>query len=158
MLYDGRNKAQNGWFVVRTLIPSGKTANAVVWHVRPHVIAGWVKKPNVGYNQVGYTPGRNKVAVVELDPLDKAQSFATVLKLSRSGEYRQVFRGEVKPWGKWLRYQYARFDFSSVREPGLYVIRYGAVRRSRSASRKTSTSTASGSLHWTRSFPSRWTT
>ena len=25
MLYDGRNRAQNGWFVLRTLIPAGKT-------------------------------------------------------------------------------------------------------------------------------------
>ena len=126
MLFDGRNKAQNGWFVVRTLIPPGKTTDAVVWHVRPHVVAGWVKKPNIGYNQVGYTPGRDKIAVIELDPLDKEPTSASVLKLSSNGEYKQVFRGDVKLWGQWLRYQYARFDFSSVREPGLYVIRFGS--------------------------------
>src|SRR5215472_11126456 len=32
-LFDGRNKAQNGWFVLRTLIPAGKTGDVVVWHV-----------------------------------------------------------------------------------------------------------------------------
>jgi len=128
LLFDGRNKAQNGWFVVRTLIPSGKTENAVVWHVRPNVIAGWTRPPVVGYNQVGYTPERFKVAVIELDPLSKAPSEATVLKLASDGTYKQVFRGEVKPWGKWLRYQYAQFDFSRVREPGMYVIEYGGQR------------------------------
>jgi endoglucanase len=30
LLFDGRDRAQNGWFVLRSLIPSGKTTNAVV--------------------------------------------------------------------------------------------------------------------------------
>lgn len=33
LLYDGRDDAQNGWFVLRTLIPAGKTEGAVVWSV-----------------------------------------------------------------------------------------------------------------------------
>ncbi|MGH8259191.1 MAG: hypothetical protein ACREUG_05825 [Steroidobacteraceae bacterium] len=44
-LFDGRNKAQNGWFVVRELIAANRTTNAVVWHVHPHVIPGWVRPP-----------------------------------------------------------------------------------------------------------------
>ena len=128
LLFDGRNKAQNGWFVVRTLIPSGKTENAVVWHVRPNVIAGWTRPPVVGYNQAGYTPEREKIAVIELDPLYKVPAEAAVLRLASDGTYKQIFRGEVKTWGKWLRYQYAQFDFSGVREPGLYVIEYGGER------------------------------
>src|SRR5438477_2276747 len=35
MLFDGRDRAQNGWFVLRSLIPSGKTTGAIVWHIRP---------------------------------------------------------------------------------------------------------------------------
>jgi endoglucanase len=124
MLYDGRNKAQNGWFVVRTLIPAGKTKDVVVWHIHPHVIPGWTRPPVVAYNQVGYTPARSKVAVLELDPLYDAPKTARVLRLSPEGEYREVFRGGIKPWGKWLRYQYAHFDFSSVQEPGIYAIEY----------------------------------
>src|SRR5579859_4981921 len=38
MLFDGRDRAQNGWFVLRSLIPSGKTTGAIVWHIRPDVI------------------------------------------------------------------------------------------------------------------------
>jgi endoglucanase len=124
LLFDGRNKAQNGWFVVRTRIPAGKTGDAVVWHIRPNVIAGWTRPPVVGYNQVGYTPDREKVAVVELDPLFDAPKTARVLRLSPEGEYREVFSGEIKPWGKWMRYQYAHFDFSAVHEPGIYAIEY----------------------------------
>src|SRR5205823_5662988 len=40
-MYDGRNRAQNGWFVLRTMIPSGKTNGAIVWHIRPDVIPNW---------------------------------------------------------------------------------------------------------------------
>lgn len=128
MLYDGRNKAQNGWFVLRTLIPAGKTGDVVVWHVHPNVIAGWVRKPVIGYNQVGYTPAREKVAVLELDPVFEAPKTARVSRLTAEGNYQKVFEGPVKPWGNWMRYRYAHFDFSPVREPGIYVIEYGGER------------------------------
>jgi len=128
MLFDARNQAQNGWFVLRTLIPSGRTENALVWHIRPNVIPGWTRPPVVAYNQVGYTPARSKVAVIELDPLYDSPKTASVLKLSAEGAYKEVFKGEVKPWGKWLRYKYAHFDFSSVREPGIYAIEYAGKR------------------------------
>jgi endoglucanase len=123
-LFDGRNQAQNGWFVVRSLIPSGKTGDVLVWHIRPNVIAGWTRTPVVAYNQVGYTPERTKVAVLELDPMYDAPKMARVLRISADGNFTAVFSGEVKPWGKWLRYQYAYFDFTALREPGIYAIEY----------------------------------
>ncbi|HEU5403392.1 MAG TPA: glycoside hydrolase family 9 protein [Terriglobales bacterium] len=128
MMFDGRDKAQNGWFVLRTLLPVGKTGDVVVWHVRPNVIPGWVRQPVIGYNQVGYTPAREKVSVVELDPLFTAPKKARVLKMTPDGQYREVFSADIKPWGKWTRYQYARFDFTAVREPGIYVIEYAGQR------------------------------
>src|SRR5579872_864261 len=127
-LFDGRNLAQNGWFVLRTLIPSGKLGNVVVWHIHPNVIPGWTRPPVVSYNQVGYTPERDKVAVIELDPLFKAPKTARVLRITPQGDSKEVFQGEVKRWGKWLRYEYARFDFSAVREPGIYEIEYAGHR------------------------------
>jgi endoglucanase len=128
MLFDGRNQAQNGWFVVRTLIPADKTKDVVVWHIHPHVIADWRRAPVVAYNQVGYTPDRPKIAVIELDPLHAPPKTARVLRLSPSGEFEEAFSGDVKPWGKWMRYNYAHFDFSSLREPGIYVIEFADQR------------------------------
>jgi len=127
-LYDGRNVAQNGWFVVRSLIPRNETKDVVVWHITAKVIPGWMRAPVVSYNQAGYTPARSKVAIIELDPLFDAPKAARVLRLDPGGEYKEVFRGEVRPWGKWMRYQYARFDFSQVREPGMYVIEFAGQR------------------------------
>lgn len=128
LLYDGRVMAQNGWFVLRTLIPAGKTGEVVVWHIRPDVTPNWVRPPMVAYNQVGYPPDASKVAVIELDPLYKAPATARVLRLAENGEYKPVYEGPVSAPQRWLRYVYRKFDFSSVKEPGAYAIEYGAER------------------------------
>lgn len=45
MLYDGRNKAQNGWFVVQSLLPSKKTGKVVEWFITATTIPGWTRPP-----------------------------------------------------------------------------------------------------------------
>jgi len=127
-LYDGRNRAQNGWFVLRTLIPPGKTEGAVVWHIRPNVVPNWTRPPMVAHSQVGYPPDFPKVAVIELDPKFDAPRTARVLRLAEDGSYKQVYEGPVSASTPWLRYTYAKFDFSPVKEPGLYVIEYAGQR------------------------------
>jgi hypothetical protein len=127
-LYDGRNRAQNGWFVLRTLIPSGKTEGAVVWHIRPDVIPNWTRPPMIAHSQAGYAPNLPKVAVIELDPKFSAPKTAKVLRLLDDGSYKQVFEGPLSESTPWLRYTYAKFDFSSVKEPGLYAIEYAGQR------------------------------
>ncbi len=127
-LFDGRNRAQNGWFVLRTLIPSGKTEGAVVWHIRPNVIPNWTRPPMIAHSQVGYAPNFPKVAVIELDPKFDAPRTARVLRIAADGSYQQVFEGPVSEPTPWLRYTYANFDFSAVKEPGLYAIEYAGQR------------------------------
>ena len=128
MLFDGRDRAQNGWFVLRSLIPSGKTTGAIVWHIKPDVIPNWTRPPMVAHSQVGYAPGFSKVAVLELDPKYKAPSTARVLRLTEDGSYKQVFEGPITPSTPWLRYVYSQFDFTPVKQPGLYVIEYADQR------------------------------
>lgn len=123
-LYDGRNTAQNGWFVVRTLVPGGKTADAVVWHVLPHRVPGWVRPPVVAHSQVGYHPRQPKVAVVELDPEFEAPKSARLLRILASGESEEALVVAAQPWGRFYRYGYTRLDFSEAREPGLYALEY----------------------------------
>ncbi len=125
MLLDGRNVAQNGWFVVRTLIPANKTGKVVEWLVTPNLIPDWIRTPVIGHSQVGYYPDQEKTAVIELDKNDKPLAKASLLKLNDKGEWVAAFSGPVKEWGPYLRYNYAKFDFSGVREPGLYSIQYG---------------------------------
>jgi endoglucanase len=128
MLFDGRNRAQNGWFVLRSLIPSGKTTGAIVWHIRPDVIPNWTRPPMIAHSQVGYAPDFSKVAVLELDPKNDGPKTAKVLRLMEDGSYKQVFEGPITPATPWLRYVYSKFDFTPVKTPGLYVIEYADQR------------------------------
>jgi len=128
LLFDGRNKAQNGWFVVRTLIPQDKSGKVIEWFLTANTIPKWLRPPMIAYSQVGYHPNQEKVAVIELDKNDTPLTSARLLKVTADGEFVEKFKGEVKYWGKYLRYNYSTFDFTPVREKGVYVIEYGDVR------------------------------
>jgi hypothetical protein len=128
MLFDGRDRAQNGWFVLRSLIPSGKTTGAIVWHIRPDVIPNWTRPPMIAHSQVGYAPGFSKVAVLELDPKYNGPKTARVLRLMEDGSFKQAFEGPITPSAPWLRYVYSKFNFTPVTDPGLYVIEYADQR------------------------------
>ena len=127
-LYDGRMLAQNGWFVLRSVLPAGRTGKVLTWTVEPNAIPGWIREPNVGFSQMGYVPGQPKVAVIELDRKDKVKGSASVWKVDADGSSRQVFSGPVKVWGDYFKYKYARFDFSAVTDPGVYFLEYGDTR------------------------------
>ena len=127
-LYDGRNQAQNGWYVLRALLPAGKTGRVVEWTVSANALPGWVRPASVAHSQLGYTPGQQKVAIIERDPADPPKAQASLLKVSETGAFTPVLTKAVGAWRPWLRYAYADFDFSSVTAPGLYVIDYAGRR------------------------------
>lgn len=122
MLLDGRNQAQNGWFVIRSLIPASKTGTVIEWTVEANVMEGWTRPTVIAHSQVGYHPKAAKTAVLERDPRSPDPEKASLLKLDTDGAWKPVFSGKPEFWGKWLRYSYFTFDFSSVRENGLYAI------------------------------------
>jgi endoglucanase len=125
-LFDGRNLAQNGWFVVRSLLPSKATGKVMEWLVRPNVIPNWTRTPVIGFSQVGYHPSRKKVAVIELDPSDTALETASLFEVVAEGPPVERLRMKVQPWGSYLRYKYVTADFSAVSGTGLYYIQYGS--------------------------------
>ena len=127
-LYDGRMLAQNGWYVLRTVLPAGQTGKVVTWTVEPNAVPGWIREPNVGFSQMGYVPDQPKVAVIELDKKDKVQAKASVWKVEADGSEREAFSGPVKVWGDFFKYNYAKFDFTQLSEPGVYFLKYGDVR------------------------------
>ncbi|HWB94080.1 MAG TPA: cellulase N-terminal Ig-like domain-containing protein, partial [Puia sp.] len=129
-LYDGRNQAQNGWFVLRSLIPRNDTGDVVEWFLHAHTVPDWTRKPMIAYSQVGYHPAQKKTAVIELDRNDRPLAGATLLRISANGEVVRTFRGPISHWGNYLRYNYFIFDFSAVKQDGLYMIEYGGQRTS----------------------------
>ncbi|HVU17984.1 MAG TPA: glycoside hydrolase family 9 protein [Candidatus Didemnitutus sp.] len=126
-LLDGRFQHNNGWFVVRAPLAGGATTGALEWLVTPHAIPGWRSAPVVQVSEVGYHPGQPKVAVIECDPRDTAAPEAELQRVSANGGFETVLHKAVVPWGNFLRYRYARFDFSEMAKPGIYRVRYGSV-------------------------------
>jgi endoglucanase len=124
-LYDGRSKAQNGWFVVRSKIPAGKSGTVIEWQLNADTIKDWVRTPVIGHSQVGYHPTQQKVAVIELDKNDKTNPPAKLFKIAADGTESLVLEKNLSNWGRYLRYEYRQFDFSKVQEEGLYKIVYG---------------------------------
>jgi hypothetical protein len=125
MLFDGRNLAQNGWFITRSILPANQTGEVLKWYVEPQTIKNWVRKPNIGFSQAGYHPDQKKVAVIELDQNDTPLKQASIYEVKTSGEKVKRLTVDVEEWGEYLRYNYLKADFSSVKEPGLYYIEYG---------------------------------
>ena len=127
-LFDGRMLAQNGWFVLRSVLPKGKTGKVITWTVEPHAIPDWIREPNIGFSQVGYIPDQPKVAVIELDKNDQPQATASLMRINPDGTTEQAFTGNIQNWGPYFKYNYVKFDFSAVKQPGVYYIQYGKTR------------------------------
>jgi hypothetical protein len=123
-LIDGRLNHNNGWFIVRGVIPAGATTNALEWVVTPHVQPGWKSDPVIQVSQVGYAPDQPKTAVIELDPSDDNVRPAALYRLTENGR-EKVLESAPQRWGNFLRYEYHTLDFSKVTKPGMYVVSYG---------------------------------
>ena len=125
MLYDGRDLAQNGWFIVRSILPAKKTGNVLQWYLEPNAIPNWKRAPVIQFSQVGYHPGQEKVAVIELDKNDTPLQKASLFQVTPEGKFIEKLTADAIQWGKYTRYNYLKFDFTSVKDPGIYFIKYG---------------------------------
>ena len=123
-LIDGQALHNNGWFIVRTNVPSGATKNAIEWIITPYIVAGWSYDPVIHISQVGYHPAQPKVAVIECDEGHVSTQKVYLKRVLASGARETVLAEIPEKWGKYLRYRYFRFDFSSVIQPGIYILEY----------------------------------
>ena len=123
-LYDGRLNHNNGWFVLSSEVPAGATKGAIKWTLTPNVVDDWVYEPVIQISQVGYHPLQSKTAVIELDGRESSREEPMLYKVTENGEV-QSFSAKGYEWGKFLRYNYLKFDFTNIREEGLYKICYG---------------------------------
>ena len=121
-LFDGRNQAQNGWYVVRTLIPANARGAVIEWKLTGGVIPNWTRTINIAHSQVGYHPNQKKVAVLECDVNAEAPQHVHILKVNADGSVATVADITPTKWGQYLRYNYYQADFSSIHAAGLYMI------------------------------------
>lgn len=124
-LIDGRVKHNNGWFVVRSLIPSGVTNGAIEWIIKPNIVDDWMYGPVIHTSQVGYKSKQSKFAVIELDKRDTSNCQAILKRILPRGGLETVLSIPVTPCDDFLRYRYLKADFSKLQEPGMYILEYG---------------------------------
>ncbi len=127
-LFDGRNQAQNGWYVARQLLPGGRTGKVIEWTLDANSVPDWLRPPAIGHSQAGYRVDLPKIATIELDRDDRRALRPRLLRLTPGGVFAPVAAGLTREWGNYLRYRYVRFDFSTVKTPGTYAIDYGTTR------------------------------
>jgi hypothetical protein len=124
-LYDGRMNHNNGWFVVRSDVPAGATQGAIRWVITPNVVNDWLYPAVIQTSQLGYHPNQPKIAIIELDKRDARREKPSLYKITEEGK-TLVHLAAGREWGQFLRYNYLEFDFSDVREEGLYQVHYGS--------------------------------
>lgn len=124
-LLDGSMKHDNGWFVVRALVPAGETKGAIEWKITPNVIPDWIDEPVVHVSQVGFHPAQTKKAHIELDRRDENIQPLVLQRLQKNGTFETVLEEKPEVWGRYLRYNYLNFDFTEITEPGRYRVKYG---------------------------------
>ncbi|HEY5346864.1 MAG TPA: cellulase N-terminal Ig-like domain-containing protein, partial [Rhizomicrobium sp.] len=123
-LIDGRIDQNNGWYIVRTTVPAGASADAIEWTVTPNVVPGWRYTPVIQVSQLGYEPGQPKKALIEQDRLDLMADPVTLYRITETG-LQPVQSGVAAKWnGDFLRYNYFSYDFSNVTAPGMYELGY----------------------------------
>jgi endoglucanase len=126
-LVDGRTDRKAGWFFVRTAIPAGQTKNVIEWEIEANTIKKFVYKPVIHISQVGYRPAEPKKAVIEFDKKLNISGNVEILKISADGSLTGILSVTPVMWGKFFKYNYAVCDFSGVKDPGMYVMKYGDI-------------------------------
>ncbi len=124
MIVDPRQGGPETWFMIVAPISSGSDATELSVTITPRLVPEWRRTPVIGISQVGYLPRQTKRAILELDARDAAREPVNLYQLVVAGK-RKLVKSEVpRAWGRFLRFNYATFDFSEVREAGVYTIEF----------------------------------
>ena len=121
-LLDNRRRSPQSWFPIEAPLAVDSTSLEIT--IESRIQPQWRRAPVIAVSQVGYHPDQNKLAVVELDPRDELRDAVRLYRMTPDGGTEQVKTARLKPWGKFLHYQYALFDFSEVRRPGIYFLKF----------------------------------
>jgi hypothetical protein len=123
-LIDTREDSPEGWFMFEAAFEPGSQATEIGLTITPKLTPGWRRTPVIGISQVGYLPRQPKRAILEMDQRDSVGEAMNLYQLQVAGEKKLVKSEVPKAWGKFLRYQYATFDFSDVQQPGIYLLEF----------------------------------
>jgi len=123
-MYDGRVFHNNGWYIVRSLIPANKTTDVVKWVISPRIDSDWSYSPVIQVSQLGYHPDQKKTAIIEADPKTRSFDNVNLVQIFKDGTREVVKSAKPEQWGDFLRYRYAKFDFTEIQTSGTYKLEY----------------------------------
>lgn len=126
-LRDNRQQSPSPWFSIQAPLSPGSQQTQLEVRIKPTILPSWQRPPVIGISQAGYHPRQPKRAVLELDPRDELLEPVRLYRIGLNG-FELVRHGRPEPWGKFHRYRYAIFDFTDVRQSGVYWIEYKGVR------------------------------
>jgi hypothetical protein len=90
------------------------------------VVPGWKYGPVIHISQVGYHPDQPKKAIIESDLSDNSLFEVKLCRILGAGP-EVVKSGLPEDWGTFLRYNYQSFDFSDIKDPGMYIVYFGSA-------------------------------
>jgi endoglucanase len=122
-LIDGSAHHNNGWFIVRSLVPKGTRNKVIEWVITPSVVNSWSYGPVIHINQAGYLSGQPKKALIECDARFRGKPFIRLIRIENDGTEKLVRADSAESRGKFERFRYFAFDFSDLKEEGIYRIR-----------------------------------
>ncbi len=123
-LINGQNRSVAGWIYLKSMIPVGKSEKAVELIIKPNQIPNWKRSPIILHSQVGYHPDQEKNALIELPEKEENFKEAVLARITSDGKLKNVLTSRLDSWGGFLRYSYLIFNFSEIKDPGMYVIKY----------------------------------
>jgi len=124
-LLDGRGVHNNGWFVVSSPINVDSENEALHWVIKGYPKPDWKPLSTILVSQIGYHSNQEKVAYLECPKSVKPTIEDVSLEkfLPETG-WKSVLSKQAENWGPFLRFEYGIFDFSAIKESGLYRVRY----------------------------------
>ena len=122
-LEDQRRADHVQGFTLTAALPAGSPARTFSLRLAPHIDAAWRKASVLRASQAGYRPEQKKQVVVEMDPRDTPAP-VRLERVRADGTVEMVREGPPQRWGPVFDSTAYTFDFSDVREPGLYQLRH----------------------------------
>lgn len=121
---DGRASTNHKWLIVKELLPGGRKEKCIEWTISPDVVKDWDPDHVIGVSQIGYYTNQPKVSVIEMEAWQEPKNIQ-LIQVFRDGKQVIVKEGIPEKWGKYYFRNYAHFDFSDIREEGIYFLKYG---------------------------------
>jgi hypothetical protein len=123
-LIDERRYSRESWFSLVAPFERGSSESLLQIEITPSINPSWRRQPVIGVSQVGYHPKQRKQAVLMLDAGDQVLEAVKLYRLDLAGGKTLVKSAIPRAWGKLLRDRYALFDFTEVKQPGLYLLEF----------------------------------